>query len=581
MEVAVSLDPTGSGDFPQPFAVVSVGLRSLDGALEFIRKEGEPVRQIRAGVYRVGSGRSPSCAVAASVGAAPARLVCGDRAEDVDALLPYATRGLPNENLGASDLHLEVRAEPLRRRYARELRQLKTLATPFVLREISMDDPRFDRALADTVHALADEVLAVAEDVDTLTLDASVHGQKGVIDGDMAMKFRASSSWTAQSLLEVQKRSGTPGELFWRLPGDSAAGTYSVGVDSKRYQGMRRTLAELLDGFLAHESVPRRVRDQLTELVEQAWVTDAGSVYARGDLPPGDAALTGPARMRQSMKEGFGWHVLGIAESSKKFTSALDKAVKVYNDPQLRKLLKKRAHVDAKELPTLKTRRAGRGLPAGSKVYELTLPGEMFKEWAFDAKGKDKSKIGKPLPFVVIVVPDGDRTWIGASGDEKLLIEKLAVAKAGDTKNTLASKEGLGATARQEGRVGRVLHADGIPRQHALERAPERHDVRKGRRACTECHASPWRDPHAAEHHRGGRCGPDPALAHDGTEGGGGGHRGPGAGDGRRRHAHGGASAHDGARAAPARSLIPSPKTGPRGGAHVTRVVGCMSCTDT
>jgi hypothetical protein len=104
-------------------------------------------------------------------------------------------------------------------------------------------------------------------------------------------------------------------------------------------------------------------------------------------------------------------------------------------------MLKKRAHVDAKELPTLKTRQA-RGLP-GSKVYELTLPGEMFKEWAFDAHGKDKSKIGKPLPFVVIVVPDGARTWIGASDDEKLLSEKLAVAKAGDPKKTLASKEGL------------------------------------------------------------------------------------------------------------------------------------------
>ena len=305
VEVAVALDPTGSGDFPQPFAVVTLGLRSLDGALDFIRREGETVRQVRAGVYRVGSEHSPSCAVAASVGAAPARLVCGDRPEDVDALLPYATRGLPNEKMGAADVHLEVRAEPLRRRYSRELRQLKTLATPFVLREMSLDDPRFDRALADTVHALADEVLAVAEDVDSLSVDASVQGNKGMIESTMALKFRAQSSWTAQSLVEASKRSAAPSDLFWKLPLDASAGTYSAGVDSKRYEGMRRTLAELLDGFLSHENVPRRVRDQLGDLIEHAWVSNASSVYARGDIPTEVGSLKGSALMRQAMKERF------------------------------------------------------------------------------------------------------------------------------------------------------------------------------------------------------------------------------------------------------------------------------------
>ena len=178
VEAVVALDPQGKGtDLEQPFAVVSVGLRSLERAVQLARDKGERVRQIGNGIYRVSdSSRSPNCVVAASLGKAPARLVCGDREKDIEALLPYATRGLPTENLGSADLHIEVRAEPFRRRFARELRQGKTLATPFVLSELSLDDSRFDRALADTVHAVADEVLALAEDIDSSNVGCEVGG---------------------------------------------------------------------------------------------------------------------------------------------------------------------------------------------------------------------------------------------------------------------------------------------------------------------------------------------------------------------------------------------------------------------
>src|SRR6187402_1716091 len=40
LEAAVALDPAGEGKVPEPLAVVSVGLTSLDGALDLARRKG-------------------------------------------------------------------------------------------------------------------------------------------------------------------------------------------------------------------------------------------------------------------------------------------------------------------------------------------------------------------------------------------------------------------------------------------------------------------------------------------------------------------------------------------------------------
>ncbi len=439
VEVAAALDPGGRGDVPQPFAVVSVGLRGLEPALDLVRRSGESVRQVRAGVYRVGRG-GPSCVLAASVGPAPARIVCGDREEDLDALLPYATRGLPNENLGTKDLRIELRAEPWRRNYAAELRQAKTLATPFVLRKMSLDDARFDRPLADAVHALTDEALALVEDVDLVRLDASVNKGAGHADAVFSAKFRGTNSWVVTSLVQAAARANTAPKAFFNLPKDATAASYSVATDPKRGEPIRRNLGELLDGFLAHSKVPKRLRDQASSLLDEMWVTESGSVYARGEVPglpvPKDRFS---AQEREQLRVGFGWHIAAIEEPMKKYKTYLDRILKLYNDRQLRAMVQKEMHIKPNEWPKARVR-GGRGLPAGSLVYELTLPGELFKDFG---DGRGPGKAGKALPIVFVLVPDGKRTWFGLSADEKRLIERLSIAKKGDAAKTLASRAGL------------------------------------------------------------------------------------------------------------------------------------------
>ena len=443
VEIAVALDDKGIGDFPQPFVVVSVGVNSVDGVVNFAKRHRQSARMLRPGVYLIRKGEGgPACAVAASVGKSPARLVCGDREEDVDALLSYATRGLPTEALGKSDLHIEIQAEPLRRRYAKELRQLRTMAMPFIMSELSLDSPRFDRALADAAHGMADEVLALAEDVDKIRVESGIDKAGGLVNTTVSLKFRAQSSWTVQTMLDAGKRGKGAPEKFWKLPKEAEMATFGVGASAKRYDAIRKTLSELIDGALEKERVPRKVRDQISELMLETWTTEGEVVYAHGDVastaavaPKGEGAL-----VRERIRSYLGWYVIGIDEKPAKYKGYLDRLVKLYNDAQLRQLLDKQLKVKAKDLPKLSSRPSrAPGMPPGSIVYELNLPSAFFAK--MDGKVSAPKVATPALSVVMILVPDGDSSWVGLSADEKSVTAKLIEMRKGTS--TLAGREGI------------------------------------------------------------------------------------------------------------------------------------------
>jgi hypothetical protein len=138
------------------------------------------------------------------------------------------------------------------------------------------------------VNGLGDELMALVEDADRVSIDVTLKREAGVIDAAFALDFRSASSWTVQTVRDTAQRSSGPPEMFFKLPADANTATWGVPANPKRYDGIRRTLAELLDGFLSHEKVPRRARDQMVDLVEETRTTAAASVYAQGDLgdPP-------------------------------------------------------------------------------------------------------------------------------------------------------------------------------------------------------------------------------------------------------------------------------------------------------
>lgn len=456
LEAAMALDPAGEGKVPEPLSVVSIGLTSLDGALEFAKSKGQSVRRLRAGVYRIGDSDDVSCAVSVAVGSAPARLVCGHRAHDVDGLLGYATRGLPNEPLPNVDFQLELRLEPAKKKYEAELGSARLLAG-FLLREVQVDNPRFDRALSDVAYTLVDESIAFVHDLDKLRITSNIDAQKNLVDLHVDTKFAGQKSWLVQTAVETLPMAPPP-DVFWQLPADSSAAAFSAGYKPGRMKPIGHTLAELLDGYLESEKVPAKLREQSSKAIE-ALFESVGSkgVRAQGELSelPADPLLAQDYRL-------FGWSVGTTDGDPKVVQTAFDSLVAISANPELAKLLKQRLKIDGVVVPKLTGRAVTvKGYKPGAKAYRMDIPQAVFEkyaksEWrALITPTKVKGPL-KTVPLTFIVAADGDRTWYGMSPDEKTLLKRLELLK--DPKQpVLASKPGLEALKGKPAMAGGFL----------------------------------------------------------------------------------------------------------------------------
>lgn len=453
LEAAAALDPLGEGKVPQPLAVVSLGLTSLDGALSFARGRGQRVRPLRAGVYRIGDADDWSCTAGVALGSAPARLVCGERARDVDGLFNYATRGLPNEPLPTLDFQVELRLAPVKAKYAAEIGSARLLGG-FLLREVQLDNPRFDRALSDAAYGLIDETTAFVQDLDKVRLEGNLDAAKNVANLRFDMKFTGQKSWLVQAGAETVSMAAPPPESFWQLPADSTAASYSVGWKPGRLKPLGHTLSDLLDAFLETQKVPTGLRDQATQALDAVFNMNTKYVIARGELTdmPSEPLLAADYRT-------LGWQLVGVDGDPKPVLAFLDGTTGVINSRDLPRVLKAQGLVlDPKLMLKVSTHAVNlKGYKPGAKAYRIDVPVEIFEKLAKQYSAplpavKTKTPV-KSLPIVIVVASDGERTWAGESPDEKALIKRLEALK--DPKQAvLRTREGLDAlkgAARQAG----------------------------------------------------------------------------------------------------------------------------------
>ena len=452
VEAAVALDPVGEGKVPEPLAVVSVGLTSLEGALEFARAQGQSVRRLRAGVFRVGDSEDLSCAISVALGSSPARLVCGHRPHDVDGLLNYATRGLPNEPLPNTDFQIELRLEPIKKKYEAEIGSARLLGG-FLLREVQVDNPRFDRALSDVAYSLLDETTAFVHDLDKLRLDSNIDSAKNQINLRFDLKFAGQKSWLVQASAETLSMVEPPPELFWQLPADSTAASFGVGWKPGRLKPLGHTLGELLDAYLEYEKVPATLRGQAEKSVELLFDQNTKQVRAQGELTdlPSDPLLAAGYR-------AFGWQIAAIDGDPKHLLSLFDGLSATLSSRDLARVLKQRLAVDATLLPKLSSHGVQvKGFKAGAKAYRLDISRELFDKYAKGQLGVTdkaaKKGLAKSVPLSLIVAYDGERSWVAVSPDEKTLIKRLESLK--DPKapvlRTRAGLEALKGTPRSAG----------------------------------------------------------------------------------------------------------------------------------
>lgn len=442
LEAAVALDPLGEGKVPQPLAVVSLGLTSLDGALSFVRGRGQRVRQLRAGVYRIGDSEAWSCAIGVALGSAPARLVCGERANDVDGLFNYATRGLPSLPLPSLDFQMELRLAPVKTKYAAEIGSARLLGG-FLLREVQLDNPRFDRALSDVAYGLIDETTAFVQDLDKVRIEGNLDSGKSVANLRFDMKFTSQKSWLVQASAETLSMAEPAPEAFWQLPADSTGAGYTVGWKPGRLKPLGHTLSDLLDAFLATEKVPTALRDQSTKALDGLFAMNTKHVLARGELTdiPSEPLLAADYR-------ALGWEIAGIEGDPKALLALMDGIHGVLNNRDLPRALKAQGlTLDPKLMLKLSGHAVNvKGFKPGAKVYHLDVPVEVFaklvKQYGVELPlVKTKTPV-KTLPLSFIVAYDGERTWAGESPDEKALIKRLEGLK--DPKQAaLRTREGL------------------------------------------------------------------------------------------------------------------------------------------
>jgi hypothetical protein len=454
LDFAAMLDPT-SVEAPRVLWAFSVGAPSTDVAAAFFRSQGARVTQEAAGAYRVKLGNGLTCMIVRALGAAPARAVCSDEAVDADALAPYMSCGMPTESFGQAELHAHITADPFRRRYGSQVTLVRTVGVPFLLREMSLDHPKFDRALRDVLYGLADEVIALSYDLERVDFDATLATGGNELDLSTTISMMGQRSWLAETTVKAAGRGGPAPDVFWKLPADVLSANYSAVPDPDRFRAAAAALRELADGWLDYHKLPAPKRAPLVEALEQIMTTSAAAAYAtipdEANQPP---AEYGKATSVESVKASIGENLFVIDQGGDRFVRFASEFVKALGDASFRKHLATSNVLEAKEIPTGKERapKFAKGLAPKTKVFELTIPLaalESASRMAQARRGKaapapHAAKPGESVSAVLVAMPDGPITWFAFGTDEKLLETRLADVKAG-TAPTLATRPGLAA----------------------------------------------------------------------------------------------------------------------------------------
>lgn len=409
--------------------VISVGLRSTEEGRDFAESEGLTASRVAPGVFRLSGRDGPSCAIAASVGPTSARLVCGEAWSDVDQLLPYATRGLPNEDLGTDDLTLRAFAAPLQRRFRQEIDSVRVLAG-LLLRRLQRDEPHFDRELSQVIYALSDEARALALDAESLELVARLDRTGRRMELEVGLSLSATSSFTAQVLSDLAQRGAPPSEAFWALPGMGSSASYLIPQDRERMAPIFTKIADLVDAYLESRGVSVASRRAPRELLQGSLTAAMGG----GGQVSGALPVPSGATRVQRLEASLGWTVGYVQVAADRATRPFFDLARVLGDKRLFSALDGDL---AKAVPKL-THRVVRvpGVAARATAFKMTLPPPWVDVLLDDGpSGADKNHATKgrspSASLTFLMVPEGESTLFAISADEAECVRRLSDLHAG------------------------------------------------------------------------------------------------------------------------------------------------------
>jgi hypothetical protein len=461
VEMLVALDPEASERNPQPFIGFSVGLRSLHDARQAMQSDTE-LRETQEGIYRVELGSEYdrlTCLLSSSLGSSPARLVCGPKDRDINALHPYMTRGLPVASMPDSDLHGEVRFGPVRAKFGHMLPGALEMGSSVLSHEFGTGDRNLDRAITDAMSEVSKELLALSNDLDGLRLDVQIDPTGRTLSGEMALSFKNRSAWLSQRFFDNADKAGAPPPIFWNAPAASSNVFFDRGVDGKNYLVIKRHGANLIDAALARENFTAADRKAVVALFDRLLEGSPVSVSASGQVEPpkpGTRPGTDFDQIRDAVTASLGWQIIGLEERSNRVDAWLQDLTRVYGRGSVQQWLRTQLSLDARSMPRVRyAAKTVAGLP-GLKALQITVP----------ATALDKDIKGTPKPFTysVMVLPDGERTWLAMGAEEALLEKHLKTVKAGGA-GTIEGKAGLESLRASRTVAGGYITIAGIAAQ--------------------------------------------------------------------------------------------------------------------
>jgi hypothetical protein len=418
----VALDPDPKKKDAQ--AAVAIGLTSLEAAKSAAEAKA-PLLELGAGMWKIGGKErhEPACAIAVSSGPTPARLVCGPRERDIAALGPYLTRTLTTQAPPVMDMTAELRIKPLDERFGKDLRMFLPQAPSFAKREFGIGEPRFDGALEDAAKGLADELGLFLKDVDSLGVKVGLTRDGMTMTGTLSMTGK--SSWLGGTMADTATRAGPAPELFWRLPKDADYAFFSQGADPGRYAGMMKVLQDLAEGGLASVKIGSAADQKaIASLLRAPLKKGTVTVQASGTNPqkPGAGKPNTQTQIDSILSGWMGWNLIGMSEGPDEVGKWVKDAVAAYNRPGIQAYLRKELGSDANMLPIVKQKPAPAGMGAGSFAVEMTIPNLESPDFS-DPGGAKPKKIS--ITFHLLVMADGDSTWIALGGNRDELVKRL------------------------------------------------------------------------------------------------------------------------------------------------------------
>ena len=440
IDLVVALDTKRAGSTPRPMYGFSFGLTSLGRALD--ASKGKP-RKIAAGMWRLGDDNSwgAPCAVVATGGKIPARVVCGDRTRDLLSLGPYLGKTLGNQAATGGDFHAEIRLRGLFNKYgAKWSRKVKGL--PILAEEGKIGVPAFDDALMDAAAALAAEAGSLIHDLDRLDFDVSVDATKGVV-AKGRVRFAGKHSWLVQSIADTASVAGPAPPIFWAAPKTSAAAGFGYSADPARYNGVFKTARVLLKGLLEKEKIGTAAdRQAIAKLLSMPFKKHTAGMQATGYF---GKKLSKSNMFLDLIGGSVGWQLMGIEQKATDLRAYFQDVVKVYNRATLQKLMKKALGSEAKYLPKVRTVRAPASLGRGALDIEIAVANIENPMSGLKSKGRatgPKKKV--TLKMHLLLMADGKRTWMGFAFDRNKLAKLMVKTKANKSADSLASLSTLG-----------------------------------------------------------------------------------------------------------------------------------------